>query len=77
MKSRIIKLIAFALAAFCLFSQFAALAASPDIIRAESNTEFAVQTARIIAEYESQTEYSAEKSRIIGRALTCDFDFGA
>lgn len=77
MKSRIIKLIAFALAAFCLLSQFAAFAVSTDIIRVDSNTEFAVQTAKIIGEYESQTNISAENCRVIGRALTSDFDFSA
>ncbi|MGN0545922.1 MAG: S8 family serine peptidase [Acutalibacteraceae bacterium] len=77
MKNRIIKLIAFALAAFCLLSQLAAFAVSPDIIRVESNTEFAVQTAKIIGEYESQTNISAGNCRVIGRALTSDFDFGA
>ena len=77
MRNRIIRLIAFATAAFCLLSQFAAFAVSPDIIYVDSNTEFAVQTAKIIGEYENQADNPTEKSRIIGKALTSDFDFSA
>lgn len=75
MRNRIIRLIAFATAAFCLLSQFAAFAVSPDIIYVDSNTEFAVQTAKIIGEYDRQAENPSENSRIIGRALSYDFDF--
>ncbi|MDY5948096.1 MAG: hypothetical protein SPJ42_02495, partial [Oscillospiraceae bacterium] len=60
MKKRLLRIIALAVAAVCLFSQYAVASVSPNIIRVNSNTEFAVEAAKIAAEYERQTDFSAE-----------------
>ena len=76
MKKRLLRIIALAVAAVCLFSQYAVASVSPNIIRVNSNTEFAVEAAKIAAEYERQTDFSAEDCRIIGKVLSSSFDFG-
>lgn len=76
MKKRLLRIIALAVAAVCLFSQYAVASVSPNIIRVNSNTEFAVEAAKIAAEYERQTDFSAEDCRIIGKVLSDGFDFG-
>ncbi|MGN0541899.1 MAG: S8 family serine peptidase [Acutalibacteraceae bacterium] len=76
MKKRLLRIFALAVAAVCLFSQYAVAAVSPNIIRVNSNTEFAVEAAKIAAEYERQTDFTAEDCRIIGKVLSDGFDFG-